>query len=278
MPHHTQVFVDPATELTQKLLPKASHKDACRSFLFVPQNTTVAGAAQGAEAEGRRLVAQSQRELEGWFWGLQCAATGPFAFTNDFPTVLSVYRETRRPRALEMERVMATKTGNLGGELGAKDKREVEDLLVTAKPVCQVVINGLRVGLGWGRSSLALRGGSSRLSTDAHICTRTYTHTTQHPQHQGERVVFNATHPICRGHKVTFRRFGGRLLARLIVGDGDLLPASYVPAAANASEKEGGVTAMGLREWANPGNPAWDPRRLQLTDEVSDNRYIERMD
>lgn len=127
--------MDPMTELTQKLLPTASHKDACRSFLFIPQNTTVAGAAPGAEAEGRRLVAQSQRELEGWFWGLQCAATGPFAFTNDFVTALSVYRETRGPRALEMERVMATKTGNLGGELGTKDKRESEELIVTLKPV-----------------------------------------------------------------------------------------------------------------------------------------------
>lgn len=135
-PHNTrQVFVDPATELTQNLLLKASHKDACRSFLFIPQNTTMAGAAQGAEAEGRRLVAQSQRELEGWFWGLQCAATGPFVFTNDFVTALSIYRETRRPRALEMERVMVTKSGNMGGELGIKDKRESEELIVTLKPV-----------------------------------------------------------------------------------------------------------------------------------------------
>lgn len=98
--------------------------------------------------------------------------------------------------------------------------------------------------------------------------TRTHVHT----PHQNERVVFNTTHPICRGHKITFRRFGGRLLARLIVGDGDLLPASYVLTSANASEEEGGVTAMGLREWANPRNPAWDPRRLQPTDEVSDDR------
>lgn len=87
-------------------------------------------------------------------------------------------------------------------------------------------------------------------------------------------MVSNATHPICRGHKVTFRRFGGRLLARLIVADGDMLPASYVPTSANASEGEGGLTAMGLREWADPQNPAWDPRRLQLTDEVSKTRYI----
>lgn len=92
-------------------------------------------------------------------------------------------------------------------------------------------------------------------------------------------MVLNATHPICRGHKVTFRRFGGRLLARLIVADGDMLPASYVPTSAvNASEGEGGLTAMGLREWADPQNPAWDPRWLQLTDEVSKDRYIQRKD
>jgi hypothetical protein len=131
-----QVLVDPTTELTHSLLPKASHKDACRSFLFVPQNATAAEAAANADAEGRRVVAHSQLELEGWFWGLQCAATGPFAFKNDFHNMVSLYRETRRPLRLDMELdKQHGKGGRLGSEGGQKDKPEAEELLVNVAPV-----------------------------------------------------------------------------------------------------------------------------------------------
>lgn len=89
--------------------------------------------------------------------------------------------------------------------------------------------------------------------------------------HQGERVVFNTTHSICRGHTAIFRRWGGRMFARLVVGDEDMLPLSFTPSSTNSSEEKdlnGTITALGLKLKGGQKPPDWDPRRLQLTEEV----------